>query len=66
VNLCFYACPGALVEIIMTNFMPLFTSVNSIEIDSSYNSYGFSSQLQTEYSEWDISMLASARILIDH
>jgi hypothetical protein len=57
VNLCFYDCLNVLLQM-MT--LPLFTNINSIEINRSV----VLDQLQSEYFELAIPMLASARILI--
>jgi hypothetical protein len=62
VNLCFNDCPDFLM---MTNFLPLFTSINSIEICG--DNSAVLGQLQSEYSDESklaIPLLTSARILL--
>jgi hypothetical protein len=46
----------------MTNFVPLFTNINSIEIDG--NNSDVLEELQNDYSELANPMFASARILL--
>jgi hypothetical protein len=59
VHLCFYFCSEYLLQI-MTNFLPLFTSVNSIATENP----DVLDKLQSEYSELAIPMLTSAQHLI--
>jgi hypothetical protein len=47
----------------MTTFVPLFTNINSIEIDKGESSVMLD-QLQSEYLELATPMLTSARVLI--
>jgi hypothetical protein len=47
---------------IMTNFVPLFTDINSIQISS--GNLAVVDQLQSNYSQLAIPMLKSARVLI--
>jgi hypothetical protein len=46
----------------MTNFVPLFTDINSIQI--LWGNLPVLDKLQTEYSQLAIPMLASAQVLI--
>jgi hypothetical protein len=60
VNLNFYRCTDLMLHI-MTNFVPLFASINSIRIDSDDSDVLY--QLQSEYSELAMPMLTSPRVL---
>jgi hypothetical protein len=44
----------------MTNFLPLFTNINSIQIGK----FDVLDQLQSEYSELAMPMFTSARVLL--